>query len=215
MGLPDDAGAAAPARPGCMERIQDAEVLIDTKFEILERMNDEERGARSGREERPVPPRPGPRTARGEPRRAAVDASTTRTRRFQEEVSRSHLQYQVDQPAAGGRREQDRPQPRCREPHRAGARRDRAGDPRAAPRGRRARGARAARARSGGAARDRNARAAGGVPRAAAAGGARRTAARGAPAPGRPRRRAPRSRWRTYGHASSARRIRRRTSMRG
>ena len=48
---------------GLMERIQDAEVLIDTKFEMLERMTGEERGARPGGEERPLSPLAGPGAA--------------------------------------------------------------------------------------------------------------------------------------------------------
>lgn len=78
---------------GLLERIQDAEVLIDTKFELVERTTAEERTRDQGEKndlyrrvqdlER--------RTEALHERQASVDDVN---RRFQEEVSRSHLQYQ-------------------------------------------------------------------------------------------------------------------------
>ena len=78
---------------GLMERIQDAEVLIDTKFELLERLNHEERTRDQGEKNelyRRIQELERRSEGLGE-RQATVDDST---RRFQEEVSRSHLQYQ-------------------------------------------------------------------------------------------------------------------------
>lgn len=78
---------------GLMERIQDAEVLIDTKFELLERLGQDERTRDQG-EKNELYRRIQDLERRSEglaERQATVDDST---RRFQEEVSRSHLQYQ-------------------------------------------------------------------------------------------------------------------------
>ena len=78
---------------GLMERIQDAEVLIDTKFEMLERLSNEERG-RDQAEKNDLYRRIQDLERRSESlaeRQSVVDDAT---RRFQEEVSRSHLQYQ-------------------------------------------------------------------------------------------------------------------------
>lgn len=78
---------------GLMERIQDAEVLIDTKFEMLERMNSEERG-RDQAEKNDVYRRLQDLERSAESlseRQVAVDDAT---RRSQEETSRSHLQFQ-------------------------------------------------------------------------------------------------------------------------
>ena len=78
---------------GLLERIQDAEVLIDTKFEMLERTNSEDRTREQG-EKNDVYRRVQDLERRTEgiaERQATVDDST---RRFQEEVSRSHLLYQ-------------------------------------------------------------------------------------------------------------------------
>ena len=75
---------------GLMERIQDAEVLIDTKFEVLERTSGEERG-RDQSEKNDLYRRLQDLERRSESlteRQATVDEST---RRFQDEVSRSHL----------------------------------------------------------------------------------------------------------------------------
>ncbi len=78
---------------GLLERIQDAEVLIDTKFEMLERTNNEDRTREQG-EKNDVYRRVQDLERRTEgiaERQTTVDDST---RRFQEEVSRSHLLYQ-------------------------------------------------------------------------------------------------------------------------
>lgn len=78
---------------GLMERIQDAEVLIDTKFEMLERLSTDERG-RDQAEKNDLYRRLQDLERRSESlaeRQSVVDDAT---RRFQEEVSRSHLQYQ-------------------------------------------------------------------------------------------------------------------------
>jgi chromosome segregation ATPase len=78
---------------GLLERIQDAEVLIDTKFEQMERLNGEER-TRDQSEKNDLYRRVQDLERRVEglaERQATVDDMN---RRFQEEVSRSHLQYQ-------------------------------------------------------------------------------------------------------------------------
>jgi chromosome segregation ATPase len=78
---------------GLLERIQDAEVLIDTKFEMLERTSSEER-SREQSEKNDMYSRVQDLERRTEglaERQATVDDTN---RRFQEEVSRSHLQYQ-------------------------------------------------------------------------------------------------------------------------
>ncbi len=78
---------------GLMERIQDAEVLIDTKFEMLERTSGEER-TRDQSEKNELYRRLQDLERRSESlgeRQSTVDETT---RRFQEEVSRSHLQAQ-------------------------------------------------------------------------------------------------------------------------
>jgi chromosome segregation ATPase len=78
---------------GLLERIQDAEVLIDTKFELIERSTGEER-QRDQAERNDTYRRVQDLERRTEglaERQATVDESN---RRFQEEVSRSHLQFQ-------------------------------------------------------------------------------------------------------------------------
>ena len=78
---------------GLLDRIQDAEVLIDTKFELLERTAGEERTRDQG-EKNDLFRRVQDLERRGEniaERQSSVDDAH---RRFQEEVSRSHLQYQ-------------------------------------------------------------------------------------------------------------------------
>ncbi len=78
---------------GLMERIQDAEVLIDTKFELLERTSGEERG-RDQSEKNDLYRRMQDLERKSESlgeRQSMVDEAT---RRFQDEVSRSHLQAQ-------------------------------------------------------------------------------------------------------------------------
>ncbi len=78
---------------GLLERIQDAEVLIDTKFELLERTSTEERN-RDQQERNDLYRRVQDLERRAEglaERQSTVDDAN---RRFQEEVSRSHLQYQ-------------------------------------------------------------------------------------------------------------------------
>ncbi len=78
---------------GLLERIQDAEVLIDTKFEMLERTTGEEH-AREQAEKNDVFRRVQELERRVEgvtERQATVDDSH---RRFTEEIARSHLQYQ-------------------------------------------------------------------------------------------------------------------------
>jgi chromosome segregation ATPase len=77
---------------GLLERIQDAEVLIDTKFEQLERLTGEER-TRDQAEKNDLYRRLQDLERRAESlaeRQATVDDMN---RRFTEEVSRSHLQY--------------------------------------------------------------------------------------------------------------------------
>jgi chromosome segregation ATPase len=78
---------------GLMERIQDAEVLIDTKFEMIERLNHDAQG-RDQSEKNDLYRRVQELERRAEglgERQAMVDDAL---RRFQDEVSRSHLQYQ-------------------------------------------------------------------------------------------------------------------------
>ena len=78
---------------GLMERIQDAEVLIDTKFELLERTESEERG-RDQSEKNDLYRRMQDLERKSESlteRQSMVDEAT---RRFQDEVSRAHLQAQ-------------------------------------------------------------------------------------------------------------------------
>jgi chromosome segregation ATPase len=78
---------------GLMERIQDAEVLIDTKFEMLERTSGEERG-RDQAEKNDLYRRLQELERRSESlgeRQATVDEAA---RRFQEEIARGHLQSQ-------------------------------------------------------------------------------------------------------------------------
>lgn len=80
---------------GLMERIQDAEVLIDTKFEMLERLSGEERG-RDQAEKNDLYRRLQDLERKSESlgeRQSTVDEAT---RRFQEEVSRSHLRAQSE-----------------------------------------------------------------------------------------------------------------------
>ncbi|HYM16351.1 MAG TPA: hypothetical protein VEZ14_12405 [Dehalococcoidia bacterium] len=78
---------------GLLERIQDAEVLIDTKFELIERSTHEERQReQSERNDTYRRVQELERRAEGlSERQTTVDESN---RRFQEEVSRSHLQFQ-------------------------------------------------------------------------------------------------------------------------
>ena len=78
---------------GLLERIQDAEVLIDTKFEMLERTTGEEH-SREQAEKNDMFRRLQDLERRLEgiaERQGTVDDSN---RRFTEEISRSHLQYQ-------------------------------------------------------------------------------------------------------------------------
>ncbi len=78
---------------GLLDRIQDAEVLIDTKFEILERQNSEER-QRDQSEKNDMYKRLQDLERRAEglaERQSSVDDAN---RRFQEEASRSHIQLQ-------------------------------------------------------------------------------------------------------------------------
>lgn len=78
---------------GLLERIQDAEVLIDTKFEVLERQNAEER-ARDQGEKNDLYKRVQELERRAEglsERQTSVDEGN---RRYQEEVSRTHIQLQ-------------------------------------------------------------------------------------------------------------------------
>ena len=78
---------------GLLDRIQDAEVLIDTKFELLERTTGEER-TRDQAEKNDLFRRVQDLERRAEniaERQSSVDDAH---RRFQEEVSRSYLQYQ-------------------------------------------------------------------------------------------------------------------------
>ncbi len=79
---------------GLLERIQDAEVLIDTKFEILERQQAEER-ARDQGEKNDLYRRVQELERRAEgllERQASFDDAH---HRFQEEVSRSNIQFQT------------------------------------------------------------------------------------------------------------------------
>src|SRR6185437_6198172 len=78
---------------GLLERIQDAEVLIDTKFEILERQGAEERG-RDQSEKNELYKRVQDLERRAEgvvERQAGVEESSRRTH---EDISRVHVQYQ-------------------------------------------------------------------------------------------------------------------------
>jgi chromosome segregation ATPase len=78
---------------GLLERIQDAEVLIDTKFELIERTTHEER-QRDQAERNDLYRRVQDLERRVEglsERQSTIDEAN---RRFQEEVSRSHLQVQ-------------------------------------------------------------------------------------------------------------------------
>lgn len=78
---------------GLLERIQDAEVMIDTKFELLERTSGDER-TRDQSEKNDLYRRVQDLERRSESigeRQTAVDDAT---HRFQDEVSRSHLLYQ-------------------------------------------------------------------------------------------------------------------------
>jgi len=78
---------------GLLDRIQDAEVLIDTKFEILERQNAEER-ARDQGEKNDLFKRVQDLERRSEgvaDRQLTVDETT---RRLQEDIGRAHLQFQ-------------------------------------------------------------------------------------------------------------------------
>jgi len=78
---------------GLLERIQDAEVMIDTKFELLERAHAEER-SRDQAEKNDLYRRVQDLERRGESlaeRQASVDDAH---RRFQEEVARTHIATQ-------------------------------------------------------------------------------------------------------------------------
>ncbi|MHB8377834.1 MAG: hypothetical protein ACYDEB_12895 [Dehalococcoidia bacterium] len=78
---------------GLLDRIQDAEVLIDTKFEVLERQSSEERGRDQG-EKNDLYKRVQDLERRTEglgERQTSVDEGN---RRYQEEVSRTHIQLQ-------------------------------------------------------------------------------------------------------------------------
>lgn len=78
---------------GLLERIQDAEVLIDTKFELLERQNAEERGRDQG-EKNDLYKRVQDLERRAE---SLTDRQTTvdeTNRRYQEDASRTHIQFQ-------------------------------------------------------------------------------------------------------------------------
>ncbi len=92
LGLP---GMAEQLRQltGLLDRIQDAEVLIDTKFEIMERQTAEERG-RDQAEKNDLYRRVQELERRSESlveRQSALDDTT---RRFQDEIARANLQYQ-------------------------------------------------------------------------------------------------------------------------
>ena len=79
---------------GLLERIQDAEVLIDTKFELLDRQSGEERQRDQG-ERNDIYKRIQDLERRVEgliERQSSVDDAT---RRFQEEMSRAHIQNQT------------------------------------------------------------------------------------------------------------------------
>jgi chromosome segregation ATPase len=81
------------ALSGLLDRIQDAEVLIDTKFEVLERTNAEALG-RDQSEKNDLYRRVQDLERKSEgvaERQAAADESI---RRYQDEVARSHLLYQ-------------------------------------------------------------------------------------------------------------------------
>jgi chromosome segregation ATPase len=78
---------------GLLQRIQDTEVLIDTKFELLERTGSEERG-RDQSEKNELHKRVQDLERRSEgiaERQLSVDESG---RRFQEEISRGHVEFQ-------------------------------------------------------------------------------------------------------------------------
>lgn len=78
---------------GLLDRIQDAEVLIDTKFEVLDRQSGEERKRDQGEKNdlyRRVQDLERRSESQGE-RQAGVDDAN---RRFQEDVARAHLQAQ-------------------------------------------------------------------------------------------------------------------------
>ena len=79
---------------GLLERIQDAEVLIDTKFELLERQNAEERTRDQG-EKNDLYKRVQDLERRAE---SLTDRQTTvdeTNRRYQEDASRTHIQSQA------------------------------------------------------------------------------------------------------------------------
>jgi len=78
---------------GLLERIQDAEVLIDTKFEILERMNSDERG-RDQAEKNDLYRRVQDLERRSEGLIERQQSVEEGSHRFQDEVSRFHLQHQ-------------------------------------------------------------------------------------------------------------------------
>lgn len=78
---------------GLIERIQDAEVLIDTKFEQIERASQEDRGREQG-EKNDLFRRVQDMERRFEmlsERQSVVDDAT---RRYQEEAARNHIQFQ-------------------------------------------------------------------------------------------------------------------------
>jgi len=79
---------------GLLQRIQDAEVLIDTKFELLERQNGEER-SRDQDEKNDLYKRVQDLERRAESlndRQTSVDETN---RRYQEDASRAHIQFQT------------------------------------------------------------------------------------------------------------------------
>jgi chromosome segregation ATPase len=78
---------------GVLERIQDAEVLIDTKFEMLERQTGEERQRDQG-EKNDLYRRVQDLERRSEGLNERLSGIDDAHRRFQEETSRSHLQSQ-------------------------------------------------------------------------------------------------------------------------
>jgi chromosome segregation ATPase len=79
---------------GVMERIQDAEVLIDTKFEILERQTTEERQRDQG-EKNDLYRRVQDLERRSEGLVERLSGVDDAHRRFQEETSRAHIGYQT------------------------------------------------------------------------------------------------------------------------
>lgn len=92
MGLPTMAEQLRQLS-GLLDRIQDAEVMIDTKFEILERTTGEEK-VRDQAEKNDLYRRLQELERRSESlveRQSALDDST---RRYQDEISRANLQYQ-------------------------------------------------------------------------------------------------------------------------